>query len=141
MRGRSEAIQARKSRWGEFALAHIRAGVDGVECRRVGRSRSGIVAYRQTGVTAPATIRWRGPIPKARRGAILWPTTSELWVKALPKIHLQPRRGDVGSDGCPMSPLRGSNAYLYCRRSHGWLAVGYMTTPALRALVPLRLLG
>ena len=39
--------------------------------------------------------------------------------------------GETGPD----RPLRGLKYYLVRHASHGWLAVGYMTAPALRANV------
>ena len=53
------------------------------------------------------------------------------------KCILSPGRGDIRTNSCLTSPLRGSNGYWSCRRSHGWLAVGYKTSP-LRGFGPPR---
>jgi hypothetical protein len=43
--------------------------------------------------------------------------------------HFEPRRGDVRSNGCRTSPLWGWRSIFRRLLTHGWLAVGYMTSP------------
>jgi hypothetical protein len=68
--------------------------------------------------------------PKAcKAGVVIWPTASQPWVCMHDNSYFEPRRGDVESNGSRTSPLRGWRSIIGRLLTHGWLTVGYTTSP------------